>query len=87
MKITAIHCRPLRLKKEIASQPSWLSESVIANPMSPYPRYAARRSSWTAPFGGLAVIIETDDGVQGLATPMGGRPYGSSSSSTLRVCW
>ena len=72
MKITAIHCRPLRLKQDVPSHPSWLSETVIANPMSLYPRYAARRSSWMAPFSGLAVIIETDEGIQGLATADGG---------------
>ncbi|GCE31866.1 L-rhamnonate dehydratase [Dictyobacter alpinus] len=72
MKITGVHCRTLQLKEELSSQPSWLSEAVIANPMSLYPRYAARRSSWMAPFSGLAVLIDTDEGIQGLAVADGG---------------
>lgn len=72
MKITNIRCYPLRFKKEIVSQPSWLSETVIANPMSLYPRYAAKRSSWSAPFPTMVIEIDTDEGIQGLSTSDGG---------------
>lgn len=44
---------------------SWLSESVIANPMSPYPAYFQKRSSWFGPM--TAAVIETvlEDGTRG----------------------
>ncbi|MFD1676838.1 enolase C-terminal domain-like protein [Alicyclobacillus fodiniaquatilis] len=74
MKITSIQCKPLTLKKAHQSSPSWLSETVIANPMSIYPRYYERRSSWTAPFQSMAVIVETDEGIQGLSHFDGGEP-------------
>lgn len=72
MKITQVRCKPLILKEEGNSQPSWLSETVIANPMSIYPAYAQKRSSWTARFSAVAVMIETDDGIEGLGVTDGG---------------
>lgn len=73
MKITNLYCRSLaEKKKQKESQPSWLSESVIANPMSIYPKYHARRSSWTARFPSWALIVETDEGIRGLAPAIGG---------------
>lgn len=53
--------------------PSWLSDSRIANPMSIYPQYAERRSSWTARTPGVLVRVVTDDGMVGLGTTAGGR--------------
>lgn len=38
-----------------------------------YPRYHDRRSSWTAPFPGVLVRVQTDDGIEGLGTAVGGR--------------
>ena len=72
MKITAVRCSPLRFKQEVVSQPSWLSETVIANPMSLYPRYATKRSSWMAPFPTMVIEVDTDEDIQGLATSDGG---------------
>jgi L-rhamnonate dehydratase len=46
---------------------SWLSESVVANPMSLYPTYTARRSSWGPQWGPEVLIqVETDDGIVGV---------------------
>lgn len=72
MKITQVRCKPLILKEEVVSQPSWLSETVIANPMSIYPKYAAKRSSWSAKFPALVVLIDTDEGIQGISMADGG---------------
>jgi L-rhamnonate dehydratase len=41
---------------------SWLSESVIANPMSGYPEYWERRSSWFGEMTAAAIEIVIDDG-------------------------
>jgi len=54
------------------AQPSWLTTSVIANPMSIYPRYRANRSSWFDTFRRVLVEITTDDGLVGLGTAVGG---------------
>jgi L-rhamnonate dehydratase len=56
---------------------SWLSESLVANPMSIYPDYQATRSSWSARWGpDLLVRISTDDGLTGIGCtiPAGARP-------------
>nr|WP_239565715.1 enolase C-terminal domain-like protein [Paenibacillus sacheonensis] len=37
-----------------------------------YPKYHARRSSWNAPFPSTAVLIDTDEGIQGLGISYGG---------------
>ena len=52
--------------------PSWLGEAVIANPMSIYPEYHRRRSSWTAPFFEVLIRLSTDDGVTGYGVTGGG---------------
>lgn len=70
MRITAVKASTVR--KDPATPPSWLSESVIANPMSGYEQYAARRSSWQAKFPQVAVEIETDEGLSGLGLTIGG---------------
>ncbi|MBI4924050.1 MAG: L-rhamnonate dehydratase [Devosia nanyangense] len=53
----------------------WLVDSLIANPMSGYPKYREKRSSWgIGVLGALVVEIETEDGVVGVATGSGGAP-------------
>ncbi|HEY0828883.1 MAG TPA: enolase C-terminal domain-like protein [Bacilli bacterium] len=56
---------------------SWLSETVIANPMSIYPEYFDRRSSWLGGGGRVVVQIETDEGITGLGECPGGIAAGS----------
>ena len=53
----------------------WVIDSLIANPMSGYPRYRDKRSSWgIGVLGSLVVELETADGVTGVATGFGGMP-------------
>jgi len=54
-------------------QASWLNSTVIANPMSIYPKYYDQRSSWFGPpQNNVVVRIETDDGVVGYGHGAGG---------------
>jgi L-rhamnonate dehydratase len=53
----------------------WLVDSLIANPMSGYPKHRPKRSSWgIGVIGALVVEIETEDGSIGVATGSGGAP-------------
>lgn len=64
------------VKTDDTKPKSWLSESVVANPMSIYPEYKAKRSSWGAKWGSeLLVRVVTDDGIEGIGGPVpaGGR--------------
>jgi L-rhamnonate dehydratase len=69
MKITGVKAYLIRPAK----QQSWLSSTVIANPMSIYPKFYAQRSSWNGS-GQAAVVVEitTDDGVVGWGQGGGG---------------
>lgn len=58
---------------EIPMSLSWLSEGLIANPMSIYPRFKEKRSSWFGPMTAAVVEIETDEGIRGLGTVGGGK--------------
>ncbi|MGB3329374.1 MAG: enolase C-terminal domain-like protein [Thermomicrobiales bacterium] len=77
LRITEVTVTAIKPEPEATAKPkSWLSESVVANPMSIYPEYKARRSSWTARFGPeLVVRIKTEDGIEGIgcAIPGGAR--------------
>lgn len=64
MRITRVTATKIRAPKP--QQASWLSESVVANPMSIYPAYKDRRSSWNAHWGEVLVRIETDEGIVGV---------------------
>jgi L-rhamnonate dehydratase len=56
-------------------QGHWVIDSLIANPMSGYPEYREKRSSWgIGILGSLVVEVETADGVVGVATGHGGVP-------------
>jgi L-rhamnonate dehydratase len=53
----------------------WLVDSLISNPMSSYPAYRAKRSSWgIGVLGSILVEIESEDGTVGVATGTGGVP-------------
>lgn len=62
MRITAVKVYPIPMRS------SWLNESLVANPMSIYPQYKAKRSSWYGPMTSAVVRIETDEGIHGLGT-------------------
>lgn len=67
MRIADIKVHPIPMKG------SWLSEGLIANPMSIYPEYRERRQSWYGPMTSAIVEISTDAGIRGLGTVGGGK--------------
>jgi L-rhamnonate dehydratase len=54
------------------STKSWITETVIANPMSRYPEYFKARSSWFGMLERTIVAIETDEGIVGYGETNGG---------------
>ncbi|MEA2516100.1 MAG: L-rhamnonate dehydratase [Thermomicrobiales bacterium] len=55
----------------------WIVDSLIANPMSRYPAYRERRTSWGIDaLGGLVVEIETESGEIGIGISHGGDAAG-----------
>lgn len=53
----------------------WIADTLIANPMSGYPAYRERRTSWgIGVLGSILVEVEAADGTVGVATGMGGEP-------------
>lgn len=65
MNITRVTATPIRSIEH--APPSWLSDSVVANPMSIYPQYKAQRSSWGPKWGPDVLIrVETDEGLEGI---------------------
>lgn len=73
MRITDVTVTAVRTDTR---EKSWLSESVVANPMSIYPEYKARRSSWNAQWGAeLLLRVWTDEGIVGIGCgiPAGAR--------------
>jgi len=52
---------------------SWLSESLVASPLSIYPAYREKRSSWFGLMTTAIVELETDAGISGLGTIGGGK--------------
>ncbi len=67
MRITGVKVHPIPMRS------SWLNESLVANPMSGYPQYQAKRSSWYGPMTAAVVRIDTDEGVYGLGTVGGAK--------------
>ena len=67
MRITDVKALPVQMAS------SWLNEGLIANPLSIYPQYRARRSSWYGPMTTAVVVVETDAGLRGLGTVGGGK--------------
>ena len=71
MRITQVTATPVRV--DDTKPKSWLSESVVANPMSIYPEYKEQRSSWNAQWGpDLLVRVKTDDGIEGIGCSVPG---------------
>ena len=59
MKISDIKCHLT------AMGGSWLTEDVVANPMSLYPEYAAKRTSWYGRMTSAVVEVILEDGTSG----------------------
>jgi L-rhamnonate dehydratase len=60
MKIRQVKCHVVRMGG------SWLTESVVANPMSMYPGYAETRSSWYRTMSAAVIEVILEDGTSGL---------------------
>jgi L-rhamnonate dehydratase len=67
MRIVGIKVYPVPMSS------SWLSEGLVANPMSIYAQYRDRRSSWYGPMISAIVEIVTDERVRGLGVIGGGK--------------
>ncbi len=52
---------------------SWLTNTVVANPMSIYPKYHDKRSSWMKPLCGVFAKITLDNGLYGWGWAGGGK--------------
>jgi L-alanine-DL-glutamate epimerase-like enolase superfamily enzyme len=52
---------------------SWLTEVLVANPMSIYPPYKEKRSSWYGSLTSAVIEITTDEGIRGLGVVGCGR--------------
>jgi L-rhamnonate dehydratase len=72
MRITSVSATPFH-SSDPSHGPSWLSSTVIANPMSKYPQYYERRSSWGNSFPSVLIRIGSDAGLEGIGTAVGGR--------------
>ena len=76
MKIKSIRAFPLRrTAPELADarRPGWQNDTEIANPMSGYPRYKARRTSWRPALPPIGCVVTAEDGSWGFGTSqMGG---------------
>lgn len=57
----------------VPMQNSWLSEGLVANPMSIYPAYREKRSTWFGPMTAAIVEIRADSGERGLGVMGGGK--------------
>ena len=68
----ALHITEVKVH-EVPMAYSWLSEGLIANPMSIYPNYRKKRSSWFGPMTTAIIEISTDAGVTGLGIVGGGK--------------
>ncbi|HEY8447369.1 MAG TPA: L-rhamnonate dehydratase [Thermomicrobiales bacterium] len=59
----------------IRTEGHWIVDSLVANPMSFYPEYKAKRTSWgIEAFGTFIVQIETRSGETGIGISQGGEP-------------
>ncbi len=67
MRIRDIRCHVRKMAG------SWLTESVIANPMSIYPEYWERRSSWFGAMSAGVIEVLLEDGTTGLGFMGGGK--------------
>ena len=67
MRITDVKVHPIPMTG------SWLSEGLIANPMSIYAEYREKRQSWYGPMTSAIVEIVTDAAIRGLGTVGGGK--------------
>jgi L-rhamnonate dehydratase len=61
---------------------SWLTDNVVANPMSLYPEYWQRRSSWYGTMSAAVIEIVLENGISGFGFVGGGK--GSAAACILQ---
>lgn len=69
MKITEVS---VYVAKGQSKRKSWLTDTVIANPMSIYPEYLEKRSTWMGMGQTVIVKIKTDENMEGWGQTTGG---------------
>ncbi len=77
MKIKSIRAFPLRPDAPDTRdrrRAGWQEGAEIANPMSRYPRYKARRTSWRAALPAIGCLVTAEDGSWGFGTGRMGTP-------------
>jgi L-rhamnonate dehydratase len=77
MKIKSIRAFPIRRQTadlSDARRSGWQDDAEIANPMSRYSRYKARRSSWRPALPEIGCLVTAEDGSWGFATGRMGAP-------------
>ena len=79
MEIESIKAAVVRLpdRGEGPTQPrraSWGEHTVVAPPMSRYPRFKAHLTPWLPPGGHVACIVTAEDGTWGLGMSSYGSP-------------
>jgi len=75
MKIQDVRCHVAKMGG------SWLTETVIANPMSIYPEYWETRASWFRTMSAAVVEVVLEDGTTGLGYVGGGK--GTAAAAIL----
>lgn len=83
MKIRDVRCHVAKMGK------SWLTGSVIANPMSAYPEYWETRASWFQTMSAAVIEIVMDDGTEAGISGFGfvGGGKGSAAPVLLDEQW
>lgn len=59
---------------------SWLTETIVANPMSIYPEYSAKRSSWYGKMTAAVVEVILEDGTSGYGFVGGAKGEAAASA-------
>src|SRR5947208_4993605 len=76
-EVRAYVIAPAAMGADYHNQPGghWIIDLPIANPMSVYEEYKARRTSWGInALGTVVVQVELDDGTVGIGCSIGGEP-------------
>lgn len=55
-------------------RPAWTTTHEVATPMSKYPRFRSRRTSWSGNFRSVGCLVTADDGSWGFGTTNYGAP-------------
>lgn len=65
---------------------SWLTETIVANPMSIYPEYVAKRSSWYGKMTAAVVEVILEDGTSGYGFVGGAKGEAAAIAIDEQLC-